>query len=146
MAAGRLDGFWEDDLDLWDIAAGILLVREAGGFVTDFRGADRVVRARRISRRQSARSTRKLHKLVAGALSYGRFQWLRACAERAVLKPPPSFKPRSFPLATVAAGYLPILLFLGVALGLSSAFVVLPMIVAAADRRAQALSGQARRI
>ena len=38
VAAGRMDGFWEDDLDLWDTAAGILLVREAGGFVTDYRG------------------------------------------------------------------------------------------------------------
>jgi myo-inositol-1(or 4)-monophosphatase len=41
VAAGRMDGFWEDDLDLWDTAAGVLLVREAGGFVTDYRGADR---------------------------------------------------------------------------------------------------------
>ena len=36
-----MDGFWEDDLDLWDTAAGVLLVREAGGFVTDYRGSDR---------------------------------------------------------------------------------------------------------
>ena len=49
-------------------------------------------------------------------------------------------------MASVAAEYLPILLFLGVALGLSSAFVVLPMLVVAADRRAQARSGQAHRI
>src|SRR5436189_141167 len=41
VAAGRMDGFWEDDLDLWDTAAGVLLVKEAGGFVTDYRGADR---------------------------------------------------------------------------------------------------------
>ena len=47
-----------------------------------------------------------------------------------VLKPAPSFEPRSFPLASVAFGYLPILLFLIVALGLSAGFVVLPMIVA----------------
>ena len=33
VAAGRYDGFWERDLHPWDIAAGILLVREAGGFV-----------------------------------------------------------------------------------------------------------------
>lgn len=33
IAAGRFDGFWEHRLSLWDIAAGILLVREAGGFV-----------------------------------------------------------------------------------------------------------------
>ncbi len=40
VAAGRLDGFWERDLSPWDIAAGILLVREAGGFVTDADGKD----------------------------------------------------------------------------------------------------------
>jgi myo-inositol-1(or 4)-monophosphatase len=38
VAAGRLDGFWEFGLSPWDIAAGILLVREAGGYVTDFVG------------------------------------------------------------------------------------------------------------
>jgi myo-inositol-1(or 4)-monophosphatase len=38
VAAGRFDGFWETDLSPWDTAAGCLLVREAGGFVTDFRG------------------------------------------------------------------------------------------------------------
>src|SRR5215210_4112974 len=38
VAAGRYDGYWEEDLQPWDIAAGILLVREAGGYVTDFRG------------------------------------------------------------------------------------------------------------
>ena len=34
VAAGRLDGFWQADLKPWDIAAGIVLVREAGGYVT----------------------------------------------------------------------------------------------------------------
>jgi myo-inositol-1(or 4)-monophosphatase len=38
VAAGRLDGFWELDLSEWDIAAGTLLIREAGGTVTDIRG------------------------------------------------------------------------------------------------------------
>ncbi|GIL01922.1 MAG: inositol monophosphatase [Alphaproteobacteria bacterium] len=38
VAAGRLDGFWEQDLSAWDVAAGILLVREAGGFASDFAG------------------------------------------------------------------------------------------------------------
>ncbi len=37
---GRLDGFWELHLNAWDVAAGILLVREAGGRVTDFLGDD----------------------------------------------------------------------------------------------------------
>jgi myo-inositol-1(or 4)-monophosphatase len=38
VAAGRFDGFWEHGLQAWDIAAGIVLVREAGGVITDLRG------------------------------------------------------------------------------------------------------------
>ncbi len=38
VAAGRLDGFWEIGLSPWDMAAGALLVQEAGGFVSDFAG------------------------------------------------------------------------------------------------------------
>lgn len=38
VAAGRMDGFWEIGLKPWDIAAGELLVREAGGLVSDFGG------------------------------------------------------------------------------------------------------------
>ncbi|MEX1222729.1 MAG: inositol-1-monophosphatase [Idiomarina sp.] len=38
VASGRFDGFWEFGLQQWDTAAGDLLVREAGGIVTDFRG------------------------------------------------------------------------------------------------------------
>lgn len=38
VAAGRLDGFWEIGLNRWDIAAGVLLIREAGGLVGDFQG------------------------------------------------------------------------------------------------------------
>jgi len=40
VAAGRLDGFWELGLSEWDMAAGVLLVKEAGGIVTNFRGGD----------------------------------------------------------------------------------------------------------
>ncbi len=40
VAAGRGEGFFEKDLQPWDMAAGILLVREAGGVVTDFQGGD----------------------------------------------------------------------------------------------------------
>jgi myo-inositol-1(or 4)-monophosphatase len=40
VAAGRFDGYWERDLKPWDMAAGILMVREAGGFVTDLQGRD----------------------------------------------------------------------------------------------------------
>jgi len=38
VACGRFDGFWEDGLNPWDIAAGVLLVEEAGGRVSDFNG------------------------------------------------------------------------------------------------------------
>lgn len=38
VAAGKLDGFWEMDLKVYDIAAGVLLVEEAGGVVCDFTG------------------------------------------------------------------------------------------------------------
>ncbi len=39
VAAGRLDGFWELKLKAWDVAAGVLMVREAGGVVTTFDGS-----------------------------------------------------------------------------------------------------------
>jgi len=39
VAAGRFDGFWESSLHAWDVAAGALLVEEAGGVVSDFQGA-----------------------------------------------------------------------------------------------------------
>ena len=44
VAAGRYDGYWELGLKAWDCAAGILVVREAGGYVTDADGAEAVVR------------------------------------------------------------------------------------------------------
>ena len=40
VAAGRMDGFWERSLSAWDLAAGILMVREAGGFCTAIDGSD----------------------------------------------------------------------------------------------------------
>ena len=43
VAAGRVDGFWERGLDIWDVAAGVLIVREAGGFVSDFAARDRAL-------------------------------------------------------------------------------------------------------
>ncbi|MBF0308519.1 MAG: inositol monophosphatase [Magnetococcales bacterium] len=45
VASGRLDGFWEPNLSPWDIAAGILLVQESGGFVTDFHGGNSCLRS-----------------------------------------------------------------------------------------------------
>lgn len=40
VAAGRYDGFWEAGLKPWDLAAGVLLIQEAGGLVTDFDGGE----------------------------------------------------------------------------------------------------------
>lgn len=38
VAAGRFDGFWETPLEAWDMAAGLIMIREAGGFVSDMAG------------------------------------------------------------------------------------------------------------
>jgi len=48
VAAGRFDAFWERDLSPWDMAAGILMVREAGGFATDLDGEDAIFTKRQI--------------------------------------------------------------------------------------------------
>jgi myo-inositol-1(or 4)-monophosphatase len=67
VAAGRMDGFWEDDLDIWDTAAGMLLIKEAGGYITDYRGSDRSVERREYLAANGDLHS-KLHKLIAGAL------------------------------------------------------------------------------
>jgi myo-inositol-1(or 4)-monophosphatase len=67
VAAGRYDGFWEEDLQFWDVAAGILLVREAGGFVTDFRGSEAGLATGQVLAANDQIHSR-LHKLVAGAV------------------------------------------------------------------------------
>ncbi len=48
VAAGRLDGFWEIGLSPWDMAAGALLVREAGGLVGDLAGEERFLDSGRV--------------------------------------------------------------------------------------------------
>jgi len=48
VACGRFDGFWEIRLHPWDVAAGILIVREAGGKATDFQSGPQCVSGRRI--------------------------------------------------------------------------------------------------
>ena len=67
VAAGRFDAYWEADLNIWDVAAGLLLVKEAGGFVTDFRGGDRPIERNEFLAANDVLHS-KLHKLVAGAL------------------------------------------------------------------------------
>lgn len=67
VAAGRFDGFWEQGLQPWDVAAGMLLVKEAGGFVSDFRGGERMLeRSELIAANDQVHS--KLHRIIANAL------------------------------------------------------------------------------
>jgi myo-inositol-1(or 4)-monophosphatase len=63
VAAGRFDGFWELNLSRWDTSAGVLLVREAGGVVTDFEGD-----ARFVEKREIAASNGALHEALLGAI------------------------------------------------------------------------------
>src|SRR6516162_9955531 len=57
VAAGRFDAYWERDLSPWDLAAGILLVREAGGFVSDLDGGDAI-----LSKGQIAAGNETMHR------------------------------------------------------------------------------------
>ena len=63
VAAGRLDAFWELNLKPWDIAAGIVLVQEAGGMVSEIYGGDDVLATGHI-----LAANAKLHPLVAEML------------------------------------------------------------------------------
>ncbi len=67
VAAGRYEGFWESGLSPWDTAAGCLLVREAGGFVTDFQGRSVPVCDAQLLAGNDALHSR-LHKVLVGAL------------------------------------------------------------------------------
>ncbi|MDK9696626.1 MAG: inositol monophosphatase [Siculibacillus sp.] len=66
VASGRLDGFWEQPLNPWDMAAGIVLIREAGGFVSDLDGRDRIFETGGIVA-GNENVHRRLHALLAGA-------------------------------------------------------------------------------
>jgi myo-inositol-1(or 4)-monophosphatase len=63
VAAGRLDGFWENVLSPWDIAAGMLLVREAGGVCTNIAGDEL-----RIARSSVVAGNAAIHPWLAGLL------------------------------------------------------------------------------
>lgn len=67
VALGRLDGFWELGLNAWDLAAGALLVEEAGGRVTDFRGRPLDVHGGQI-----LATNGRIHDEVVGVLGAGR--------------------------------------------------------------------------
>ncbi len=68
VAAGRFDGFWEMKLGPWDLAAGSLMVREAGGKVTDFLGAPLVLDGKYV-----LASNEKIHREMMKVLKMGRF-------------------------------------------------------------------------
>jgi myo-inositol-1(or 4)-monophosphatase len=64
-AAGRYDAYWEEDIQAWDIAAGIVILREAGGFVTDLRGGKAMLEEGTIIAGNETMH-RSLRKLVGG--------------------------------------------------------------------------------
>jgi myo-inositol-1(or 4)-monophosphatase len=66
VAAGRFDGFWEVNLNPWDMAAGVLFVREAGGKVTDFIGGEST-----IYKKQVLASNGIIHDAMLNVLSKG---------------------------------------------------------------------------
>ena len=63
VAAVRFDAFWERDLSPWDMAAGILMVREAGGFASDLDGGDSI-----FAQRNVVAGNEFLHKALLQAL------------------------------------------------------------------------------
>ena len=67
VACGRSDFYWERDINSWDIAAGIILVREAGGFVTDYRGRSQPICDVQVLAANDGLHS-KLHKSLAGAI------------------------------------------------------------------------------
>ncbi|MDD8031774.1 MAG: inositol monophosphatase family protein [Acidobacteriota bacterium] len=66
VACGRFDGYWEMKLKPWDLAAGVLIVKEAGGRVTDFRG-----QAFEISTGEAVASNDRIHQAMLGILRLG---------------------------------------------------------------------------
>lgn len=77
VAAGRLDGFWEFKLKPWDMAAGALLVQEAGGTATDFSGAPLD-----LSRGEIVASNGLVHRAMLEVLALGRSRASRPEAHR----------------------------------------------------------------
>lgn len=67
VAAGRLDGFWEFGLQPWDMAAGILMVREAGGVVVDFAGKEAFMTSGNLIA-ANPKITHAMHKAISQSL------------------------------------------------------------------------------
>jgi len=64
VACGRFDGFWEVNLNAWDVAAGVLILREAGGKITDFQGNPYSIYGKQIL----ATNGRKIHQEMTKVL------------------------------------------------------------------------------
>ena len=64
VACGRLDAFWESGLSPWDIAAGVVIIREAGGYVSDFKGGNDTL----LTNGEIVASTPKLHTTILNEL------------------------------------------------------------------------------
>jgi len=64
VACGRIDGFWEWNLHAWDIAAGALIVRRAGGRTSDFTGERDLV----VDARQTLATNGRVHEAALGVL------------------------------------------------------------------------------
>ena len=69
VAAGRLDGFWEQRIHPWDVTAGIVIIREAGGVVTDYSGQ---VSERMLSGQQIVASNGLIHEQMVAVLHEAR--------------------------------------------------------------------------
>ncbi|MDI1249974.1 MAG: inositol monophosphatase family protein [Lacunisphaera sp.] len=65
VAAGRLDGYWEKDLKTWDVMAGLLIAREAGGTVTDYQGGSD---PQRLERGRYVASNGRIHAVMLAVL------------------------------------------------------------------------------
>ncbi len=75
LAVGRIDGFWEIGLKPWDIAAGILMIEEAGGLVSDFSGdPDSVMKSGNII----AASNKKLYDVIKNAIEKHLVPYMKA--------------------------------------------------------------------
>ncbi|MBD2848352.1 inositol monophosphatase [Paenibacillus sp. IB182496] len=72
VAAGRLSGFWEIGLSSWDVAAGVLMVQESGGRVSDTSGAAYDLRVRNIAATNGAVHEELLHTLQAAGAAGGK--------------------------------------------------------------------------
>jgi myo-inositol-1(or 4)-monophosphatase len=69
VASGRLEGLWEQSINAWDVMAGIILVREAGGTVTDYSGEES---ATLYSGKQILASNGHIHQQMLTVLSEAR--------------------------------------------------------------------------